>query len=264
MKSSLKIKHFGTKFVINFLIILTKMKKFCSSKKFVRLIALLILLYQIISVTISYSEFETVIDMKAISDLENKPTFTFCLKNDFEFPKESENFYFAKILKLSGTIGCALKSGTIYNTVLNCSKFTKIVESVTPFSQRCLSYLSQLLDNKSKNVAFLFDDKINLFGLIHQKRTPPHFSRLKIEYSNSSFHYIDYIRTVTKLLPFPYSTDCYNYTNEEKSVINYKSREYCIVKHLEKNKFIECGCNKRWFYGYSDSENFSIICKKIY
>ncbi len=32
--------------------------------------------------TIIYSEFETVIDMKAISDLESKPMLTFCMKKN--------------------------------------------------------------------------------------------------------------------------------------------------------------------------------------
>jgi hypothetical protein len=78
------------KVVMHFLI-LSKLKKFWSLKKFGRLIAFLILFYQIISITISYSEFETVIDMKAIIDLESKPTISFCLKKDFQFTKASQN-----------------------------------------------------------------------------------------------------------------------------------------------------------------------------
>jgi hypothetical protein len=63
-------------------------------------------------------------------------------------------------------------------------------------------------------------------------------------------------------LPFPYSTDCYDYGKEENPVLNYKSKEDCIVKHLEKKEFNECGCNKRWFYGYSRRQNLSNICLK--
>jgi hypothetical protein len=54
----------------------TKMWKFWSLNKFLRLMAFLTLFYQIISVTISYSGFETFIDMKAISDLKHEPTIT--------------------------------------------------------------------------------------------------------------------------------------------------------------------------------------------
>jgi hypothetical protein len=250
------------KVVMHFLI-LSKLKK-----KFGRLIAFLILFYQIISITISYSEFETVIDMKAINNLESKPTISFCLKKYFQFPKVSQNSVLEK--DFNDTIVCQRTNG-IYkanNLYYKCSESTKIVESATPLSRRCRSYFSQLFDNKSipesegESFSFIIDDNIKVFVQIHQKRTPPHFVRQKIEISNSSFHRIDYIRTVTKLLPFPYSTDCSHYRNKEKSVINYRSKEDCIVKHLEEKEFIECGCNKRWFYGSSDGTNFSNICPK--
>ncbi len=55
--------------------------------KFGRIIAFLGLFYQIISVTISYLEYETVIDMKAISEIKQRPALTFCLYSDREFPK---------------------------------------------------------------------------------------------------------------------------------------------------------------------------------
>jgi hypothetical protein len=68
---------------------------------------------------------------------------------------------------------------------------------------------------------------------IYQKKTPPHFARQKFEISKSTVTSIDYTRIVTKLLPFPYSTDCYDYGNEENQVLIYKSREDFIVKHCK-------------------------------
>jgi hypothetical protein len=252
-----------SKVVINLLIMSTKMWKFWSLNKFIRLMAFVTLFYQIISVTISYLEFETVIDMKAISHLKHEPTITICLKNDFEFPEIpqtilNKNFFI-------DPIGCYLnESGK--TLIVKCDKLTEIVESVTTFSQRCHSYFSQLFDNKSipiiGGLAFNIDNNMKGFALIHQKKTPPHFARHKIEISKSTLTLIDYKRIVTKILPFPYSTDCYDYENEENAVLNYKSREDCIVKHLEKKEFNECGCNKRWFYGYSRRQNLSNICPK--
>ncbi len=249
------------KAVMYLLIMSTKMWKFRSLNKFLRLMAFITLFYQIISATISYSEFETVIDMKAISDLENEPTITLCLKNDFEFAKRAQNIMTQHYFH--NPIGRRLvKYGQ--NLYAKCSKFTKIVESVTTLSQRCRSYFSQLFDNKSMPINdffFFFDYNISAFALIHQKKTPPHFARQKIEIPKSTNTIIDYTRIVTKLLPFPYSTDCYDYGNEENPVLNYKSREDCIVKHLEKKEFNECSCNKRWFYGYSRRQNLSNICQ---
>jgi hypothetical protein len=33
--------------------------------------------------------------------------------------------------------------------------------------------------------------------------------------------------------------------NDEKSIINYKSKEEFFAKHLEKSEFNECGCNQK-------------------
>ncbi len=203
--------------------------------------------------------------MKVTLDLEKKPTITFCLKNDFEFPEKFKNlkFYYNPIS--CGVNNITSQPGKLYN----CSDLTQIVESVTPFSQRCRSYFSQLLDNDSyvepiDRLTYQIDNNVNLFGLIHQKKTPPHFSRQKIKIFKSTFHKIDYTRTVEKLLPFPYSTDCYNYNNDEKSVISYKSKEDCIVKYLEREEFKVCGCNKRWNYRAFGGKNFSNICPKSF
>jgi hypothetical protein len=61
-------------------------------------------------------------------------------------------------------------------------------------------------------------------------------------------------------MPFPHSTDCYDYRREAKLVNGYNSREDCVVKHLERKEFAKCGCNKRWAYRAFDERNFSHIC----
>jgi hypothetical protein len=77
---------------MNFVLFFAQMKrKMWSLYKLGRVIASFGLLYQIISVTISYLEYETVIDMKLISDIEQRPAFTFCLYSGREFPKRTRN-----------------------------------------------------------------------------------------------------------------------------------------------------------------------------
>jgi hypothetical protein len=53
--------------------------------KFERTLAFLVFFYQFISITILYLKYETVIDMMVTSEGEQRPTFTFCLKNNDEF-----------------------------------------------------------------------------------------------------------------------------------------------------------------------------------
>jgi hypothetical protein len=45
-------------------------------------------------------------------------------------------------------------------------------------------------------------------------------------------------------------------------MIGYKSREDCIVKHLERRELAKCGCNKRWTYRSLGFGNYSNICGK--
>jgi hypothetical protein len=142
--------------------------------------------------------------------------------------------------------------------------FTDIVQSVTPFSHRCFSLFSKLFVKSNFSLPLhsiaLHDKYTYDFGLIHRTRTPPHFSEDRIEISKYTYNLIDYSSIYTNLLPFPYSTDCYKYTNEEKSVLNFKSKEDCIVKHLERKEFAKCGCNKRWSYREFGDKYFSNKC----
>jgi hypothetical protein len=81
-----------SKVVINLLIMSPKMWKLWTLNKFLRLMAFLTLFYQIISVTISYSQFKTVIDTKVIFNLKHEPTITLCLKIALNFLKELKVF----------------------------------------------------------------------------------------------------------------------------------------------------------------------------
>jgi hypothetical protein len=234
----------------------------CLIPKIGRIIAFLVLFCQIISVTISYFEYETVIDMKAVANEEQRPTFSFCLKNKDKFIEKNLKYF---SISFDHPIGCArVYESTQY---VNCSKFTRIVESVTTHSRKCFSYFSRLFDenfspeNKGE-FAFLIQDNMKAFALIHQSLTPPHFFNDKAEIPKSSYIVVDYSSINTILLPFSHSTNCLDNKREEKQVIRYKSREDCFVKHLERRELTECGCNKRWSYRRFRFRNFSNICPK--
>jgi hypothetical protein len=239
-------------------------RKIRSLKKLGKLIAFVGLIYQTISVTINYSKFETVIDMHAVSDVEQEPTFTFCLKSSHKYKSHRKTQNILKNKRYDRQISCQLLvEGERIGSRIQCKNLTKIVESVTPFSRRCLSYFSQLLDNKtlpSDFNLFFSDNKLNAYVLIHQNRTPPHFVGNKIEIFKSRINKIDYSMITTKLLPFPHSTDCHNYNEDKNSLISYRSKEDCFVRHLERKEFQECGCNRRWSYWGSGPGNQSNLC----
>jgi LEA14-like dessication related protein len=133
--------------------LLTKAGKFWSYRKFVRLKAFAILFYQMIALTITNSGLETIIDMKAVTNLQNKLTVTFCLKNHFQFSKRVKSLLIH--LYFNNPIGCQFENKT-KPLFLKCSHLTNIVESVTTLSQKCRSYFSQLLNNKSMLTLMIF------------------------------------------------------------------------------------------------------------
>jgi hypothetical protein len=231
--------------------------------KFGRIIAFLGLLYEIISVTISYLEYETMIDMKAISGISQRPALTFCLYSDREFPKRTRNPLMQQ--NFAHSFECILRFPNNTKKALKCDHLSKLVESVTPFSHRCISLYSHLLDEKlmpmnRPSLQIMFDNRLKIFALIHQSGTPPHFTANKIGVTNSIASLIDISLIITKLPPFPHSTDCYDYRREAKLVNGYNSREDCFVKHLKRKEFAKCGCNKRWSYRAFGTGNFSHIC----
>ncbi len=260
--------NFGGKFATLIIRIISNLfEKLCEQEKkwlisqIVKLIAFLILFYQIILVTVSYLNYETYIDMKTTFEEIQRPAFTFCLKNKDKFA--AKNLTILDI-KFDHPISCRF-NGFVYN----CSEMTRIIESVTSHSRKCVSYFSQLYDEKPSPdnemaLGFIISDEINVYALVHQNSTPPHFSDDKIEISKSGHNYVEYSAINMNLLPFPYETDCFDYKGEEKSLIRYKSREDCVVKHLEQRELAECGCNKRWSYRELRSANFSNICPKTF
>jgi hypothetical protein len=112
-----------------------KTKKIALFSKIGIFIAFLVLFYQIISVTITYLKYETVIDMKVKNNEEQRPTFTFCLKNKDRFPEKNLSI---NSRSFDHAIGCSRfnKFMASRKHLRNCSKFTRIVESLRPTLKR--------------------------------------------------------------------------------------------------------------------------------
>jgi hypothetical protein len=154
--------------------------------------------------------------------------------------------------------------------IKTCPQFQK-VESVTPFSRRCFTYFSRLFGNnvwidkeygKVKYIIFLIQNEINTFASIHPNNTSPHFFNQNIEIINYSHNVIGYSTIFEKLLPSPYQTDCQEYENFVNFSNDYRSKEDCIVRNLERLELKKCGCNRRWSYWARSFQNNRNICQK--
>jgi hypothetical protein len=122
--------------------------------------------------------------MKVNLAKEQRPALTFCLYTDREFPKRTRNPTMQQLFGHS--FGCRLLFSNSTIKALKCENLCKLVQSVTPFSHRCLSLYSHSLDEKltpTNGTYFevIFDNNLKIFALIHQSGTPPHFTGNKIE-----------------------------------------------------------------------------------
>jgi hypothetical protein len=190
------------------------------------------------------------------------PSHTLCINSDDGLAEISEG----KIEKFGKSIYCSVMN---VKKDFECSLQTQEVESVTPFSHRCLTYFSQLLDSKESlsghlTPNFIIQGKVKIFALIHQNGTPPHLFRNKIRLMENSRNQVDYSTTYEKLLTFPYATDCKEYKKFDVLSNSYRSKEDCIIKNLERKELEQCGCNKRWSYWAHSVDSNRKVCKKEY
>jgi hypothetical protein len=114
-------------------------------------------------------EYETVIEMKVVSDIEQRPAFTFCLYSGKEFPKTARNPAMQEEFGQPFVCNLVYFNGT--QLMFKCSQLSKLVESVISFSPRCLSIFSHLLDENfspSGKTYFQvwFDNSIKIYALI--------------------------------------------------------------------------------------------------
>jgi len=199
-------------------------------------IALILFSYQIISLTIEYSKYETVLDLKQKINFQKWPSFSFCFDSEKLFkdiirrnPHNSSVGHY-----LSQFIDCTFTFGeTETNTRSNfCGNSSTIVESLTPFAYRCLTYKSGLIirhnsHNFELQHKFQLKNSINMFLLVHQNTSLPHFHRNKL-ILNKGVNYLEFTTVNEYLLPFPYQTNCIDYKSYDQKVDSPKSRDlYC-------------------------------------
>ena len=223
-----------------------------------------VLFCQLLQLTIDYTQYYTVIDMKVGDSAQRIVPLTLCIDSKRQLNKNfSENLNIGEYMREN--IFCAVyyKNKTFMYT--NCSDFTSIVESVTPFAYRCLTYFSQLFDSITiqsdiDGISLIIDKEIDVFGFLHPIKTPPHLLKNKFNIK-SSFNLIDFSLIEENLLPFPYETDCY-YEFNSKSLNGYQSKEECIVKSLQIQEYKSCKCNNKWLFSNLSIEKHFNVCDK--
>jgi hypothetical protein len=105
------------------------------------------------------------------------------------------------------------------------------MESYTPSGLKCITLFSDLITTKYnfdefRTIYILYNSIID-WAVIHHNITPPHLYTNMIEVGNYDMVNVDYSPIIEHLLPYPYETNCFDYSKNSKY---YHSREDCIVK----------------------------------
>jgi hypothetical protein len=201
-------------------------------------------IYQTIALTIDFCQFETVIDVKIRYTEAEYPSVTFCIGSKTQFNKiqseMTENITIGEFVRKS--ISCKLFNNESPEVGSEYEKGSTVVESITPYSRRCVTYLSGLL---FKNQTFSTEaimyltvkNNLNLSVIIDNSQTPPHLlsNECKIKKLGLNLVYFTTIREI--LLPFPYRTNCLDYVKEYKKILILQNhKKIVLLKNFKRLK----------------------------
>jgi hypothetical protein len=208
-------------------------------------------------------KYETLFDLKSEILPQETPSVSLCI-DSFE-----DVSYLKKLNKRNKSIGecfyrlidCKIRYSR-ESAFQKCGEKFEIIESVTPYAHRCITFFSQLNSSKYSvsseiNLVITANHLRKMLSIVHKTKTPPHFFKNyvthKTGYTFSSF----IVSSKERLLPFPYQTNCKSY---EKSP--HKSREHCILDHMKRLEYDICKCNRKWFYKSLNVTKVERICAK--
>jgi len=236
-------------------------------KKIGEIIILVLFICQTITLTISYLNYETVIDLKLKNRFQDFPSYTVCTSVYNESMSKNCELI---IDAINRHIKCGFSKNSI---TYNCSELSRPIVSKTPYASFCITYLSESTEefaiNKSRIFAEFIIKSIKLGDLnitrfkfnVHRTKTPPHIFSDSIHLRSGMSHIICINAFHEILLPFPYETDCQNYDILSEVENGPKSQEDCITKYMMRKEFEECKCHNKWFYSYVDNPK-TTFCNK--
>ncbi len=246
-----KYRKFGRKFRLI-------LKKCLSYRILLKQFIFIGLSYQLLKLTIDYTEYETIMDLRAEAVVDDYIGLTVCVRlkhrSNKSFKNYNKNFGYINESIIHSIICKVLMENNKY---YKCQELCPIYISSTPFSDQCFTFLSCNYIKITKKSIHLDTFDNNLLLLIHQTKTPPHlltnYINLKLKY----FFMIEYQITEEVLLPLPYKTDCYDYEQNSQELNSPKSREECILNYLKQIEYKKCKSNQNWFYELYNGKNFT-------
>ena len=208
------------------------------------------LIYQSIDLTKNYFEFEILNKL----DVEIKPnlipSISICIEKRFKYSDKELDEIFENKKRFKEIHSWFEKIRILISYKNNTATLPKNI-SVMAYSRNntmCLtplfkSPMKPIMENVAK-IMFLIYGYRRAYIIFQHHKIPVQLTlnNEKIILKSHSKTNIGFYKRVRNLLPFPYSTNCYQYTSSS----GYKSQKDCFFKYISQKELKICGYNYNW------------------
>jgi hypothetical protein len=196
-------------------------------------------IYQLIKLTIDYTEYETVMDLRAELSPVNYIAITLCFRSKFSLKNNLSE-------KLSLFKDACWISRSYKN--IACKDLCQTYIGFTRFSNQCITFLNCKYEFQPEVAkSFKIENNEDSILLFHNYNIPPQFITTYYKIKLNYFFKFEYQTMEEILLSLPYESDCYDY-EQSKELFSSKSKEDCILNYLKKKEYKKCKFNRQWLY----------------
>ena len=219
------------------------------TRKLVKTLILIGFVYQLYDITHEYLRFTYSIEVNVKPVFAVIPSVTICVDQRHEI-KSSKTFTITTN-PYNRTIFC-LYHDSSRNGFYSCDDFDAQTFIRYKKNSICLTYLNQdkYIETKILVLAAALYNRAEF--IFHPPYTPSHFERsnkfvIKMEsMSEQKGADIKVKKFVQILLPFPYSTNCFDYSVNRRNNIWPKSQTDCKLEYMRRKELHECRHNFYW------------------
>ena len=228
-------------------------------RKVVKTLILIAFVYQLFDLTRDYLRYEYLIDVDVKREYSFVPSVTICVN---PLHRMISTNYSNSYDLFNKTFGCKYWIND-RNYWSSCLDLDSIVSVRFKNNTVCLTYLysAHYLDYH----AFYFTASFSRAEFIfHQYFHPSHFersNRFKVNIMDRKKQIgamLDVKRWAKTLLPFPYSTNCFDYSINRRNNVSPKSQNNCKLEYMRRKELNECNHNYYWSQHLFDMNNQTI------
>ena len=212
-------------------------------------------IYQWYDLTKNYFQYNIFNKLDVEVDANLMPSTTICVDKRYKYAAED-------IKRLVDIYGDTIYKESLYlvdklqiyfaftnATILDGSNMNLFSQSNSGYNSMCVTLdLQSLL--KQESMKYVFELSLSIYQykrayiIFHDHKEPPHFISYhkKLVLINNQQLNVGFDKRINTLLPFPYATDCRDYS----SSVKHKSQKECLFEYMSRKELKVCGYNYIW------------------